>query len=59
MGQEKLVDRSGRVKIEIDSCEIFARRMRVATEKILNERNAEGNAAAYLYCDFEDLACPR
>ena len=54
VGQEKLVDRSGRVKVRVDSCEPFARRMRMATEKRLKERNA----AAYLNCDVEDFACP-
>ena len=39
-GQEKLVDRSGRVKVRVDSGEPFARRMRMATEKRLKERNA-------------------
>ena len=55
VGQEKLVDRSGRVKVRVDSCEPFARRMRMATEKRFMMRNA----AAYLYCDFEKFACPR
>ena len=54
VGQEKLVDRSGRVKVRVDSCEPFARRMCMASEKRLKERNA----AAYLNCDFKDFACP-
>ena len=38
VGQEKLVDRSGRVKIGVDSCEPFERRTHVATEKRMKER---------------------